>query len=273
LFQVLFAWQNNEEGEWNLPGLQVDRYGARRDSNKFDVELYFHESDDEIRGGIAYSTDLFDRETMERYIGYLQAMLQAMSDDDEGIVSSMDILSVKEREMLLRTWNETAQEYPAHLCLHHLFEQQVERTPEAKAVVFNDQSLTYRELNERANRLAHQLIGLGVQPDTRVAICVDRSIAMIVGVLAVLKSGGAYVPLDPLYPKDRLTDILTDCAPGIVLADAVGRDTFSTVDHPLSQKGRALLTMMFHGNAFMIYYTFANEFIHITLLYIITTQT
>jgi non-ribosomal peptide synthetase component F len=223
LFQVLFTWQNNDEGEWDLPGLQVDRYGVGSNTIKFDVELRLYESDDEIEGGIKYSTDLFDRETMERYVGYLRAMLQAMSDNGDGTVSSMDILSAKEREMLLRTWNETAQEYPAHLCLHHLFEQQVERTPEAKAVVFNDQSLTYRELNERANRLAHRLIGLGVQPDTRVAICVDRSLAMFVGVLGILKSGGAYVPLDPTYASSRLRDILVDAEPPIVLADGSGQ--------------------------------------------------
>jgi non-ribosomal peptide synthetase component F len=223
LFQVLFSWQNNEGGEWDLPGLQVDRYGLGRDTIKFDVELFFHESDDEIEGGIKYSTDLFDRETMERYVGYLQAMLQAMSDDGDGTVSSMNILSVKEREMLLRTWNETAQEYPAHLCIHHLFEHQVERTPDATAVVFMDQSLTYRELNERANQIAHRLIELGVQPDTRVAICVDRSLAMVVGVLAVLKSGGAYVPLDPTYASDRMGDILMDAMPSIVIADNVGQ--------------------------------------------------
>ncbi|KAF9972282.1 hypothetical protein BGZ65_009905, partial [Modicella reniformis] len=135
----------------------------------------------------------------------------------------MDLLSQAERDLLLRKWNETQQDYPAHLCIHHLFEQQVERTPQATALVFMDHSLTYAEVNAKANRLAHHLIGLGVQPDMRVAICVERSFAMIVGVLAILKAGGAYVPLDPAYASERLRDILSDAAPSIVVADESGR--------------------------------------------------
>ncbi|MCG1020028.1 AMP-binding protein, partial [Mycetohabitans sp. B4] len=140
--------------------------------------------------------------------------------------------------LLLQTWNATQRDYPAHQCIHQLFEAQVERTPEATALVFEaqvermpeatalvyeNQTLSYAELNARANRLAHQLIELGVQPDARVAICVQRSPAMVVGLLAILKAGGAYVPLDPSYPGERLAHILTDAAPDIVLADAAGR--------------------------------------------------
>ncbi|MCG1019981.1 amino acid adenylation domain-containing protein, partial [Mycetohabitans sp. B4] len=125
--------------------------------------------------------------------------------------------------LLLQTWNATQRDYPAHQCIHQLFEAQVERTPEATALVYEDQTLSYAELNARANRLAHQLIELGVQPDARVAICVQRSPALVVGLLAILKAGGAYVPLDPSYPSERLAHILVDAAPSIVLADAAGR--------------------------------------------------
>ncbi|KAG0203257.1 hypothetical protein BGX31_003402, partial [Mortierella sp. GBA43] len=169
-----------------------------------------------------------------RICGYmvqaLKSLAESLDHSPDARMQGLDILPAAERCLLLQTWNETKQEYPSHLCMHHPFEQQVERTPDATAVVFNDQSLTYRELNERANQIAHRLIGLGVKPDTRVAICVDRSIAMIVGVLAILKSGGAYVPLDPSYPHDRLAGILDDCHPRIVLADAVGRATLTGVD-------------------------------------------
>ncbi|KAF9343997.1 hypothetical protein BGX34_006151, partial [Mortierella sp. NVP85] len=223
LFQVMFVLQNNETSEWDLPGLEVTEADPGHDVAKFDLTLGLYESNNEIKGGMSYSTALFDHATMERHVGYLCTMLQAMVMDVNQLAVSVDLLSQAERDLVLGKWNETQHDYPDHLCIHHLFEQQVEHTPQATALVFNGQSLTYADLNERANRLAHHLIGLGVQPDSLVAICVERSFAMIVGVLAVLKAGGAYVPLDPSYPKDRLAYILEDAAPSIALVDAVGR--------------------------------------------------
>ncbi|WP_340613220.1 AMP-binding protein, partial [Xenorhabdus thailandensis] len=123
-----------------------------------------------------------------------------------------------ERTLLLETWNATENPYPDPLCVHQLFEQQVEKTPEATALVYEEQTLSYAELNARANRLAHQLMTLGVVPDQRVAICMARSPAIVVALLAVLKAGGAYVPLDPAYPGERLAYILNDTAPSVVLA-------------------------------------------------------
>ncbi|MCF2135543.1 AMP-binding protein, partial [Mycetohabitans sp. B3] len=133
------------------------------------------------------------------------------------------VLPEAERELLLNTWNATQQAYPSNWCVHQLFEAQVERTPEATALVFEGQTFSYAQLNAQANRLAHQLIGLGVKPDARVAICVERSPALVMGLLAIVKAGGAYVPLDPSYPGERLTHILADAAPNMVLADAAGR--------------------------------------------------
>jgi non-ribosomal peptide synthetase component F len=162
-----------------------------------------------------------------RITGYmeqaLQSLMEAIELTTETDVRELGVLPAEERSLLLNTWNATAMEYPEDLCVHNLVEQHAERAPDATAVVFMDQSLTYRELNERANRLAHHLVRLGVQPDTRVAICVDRSLAMVVGVLAVLKAGGAYVPLDPTYASDRMGDILSDARPSIVIADNVGQ--------------------------------------------------
>ncbi|MBD9653174.1 amino acid adenylation domain-containing protein, partial [Ensifer sp. ENS09] len=135
----------------------------------------------------------------------------------------LDILSDEERRLLLETWNQTAADYPSEKCIHELFEEQVAKTPEATAVVYDGQSLSYGELNARANRLAHYLIDAGVKPDTRVGICVERSPAMVVGLLAILKAGGAYVPLDPSYPSERLGQILADATPLLLLCDAVGR--------------------------------------------------
>jgi non-ribosomal peptide synthetase component F len=163
----------------------------------------------------------------ERICGYMHQALQSLSDavDHSTDVSyhHLEIVPEIERQMVLRTWNATQQNYPSHLCIHHLFEQQVERSPQATALVFNDKSMTYTELNERSNRLAHHLINLGVQPDSLVVICVERSFAMIVGLLSVLKAGGAYVPLDPSYASSRLRDIFMDASPSIIIADESGR--------------------------------------------------
>jgi len=153
----------------------------------------------------------------------LESLVHALEHTSDKQTNELNILPEDERELLLREWNATQQDYPADLCIHHLFEIQVERTPHATALVFDDQSMTYAELNERANRLARHLIALDVQPDSLVAICVQRSIGMIVGVLAILKSGGAYVPLDPAYASERLRDILLDASPNIVIADVPGR--------------------------------------------------
>jgi non-ribosomal peptide synthetase component F len=162
-----------------------------------------------------------------RVCGYMQQALESLASALEHASAvntrELNIVPEGEQELLLRTWNKTQQDYPTDLCIHHLFEQQVDLTPEATALVFNGQSLTYAELNERANRLAHHLIGLGVRPDSHVVICVERSFAMIVGVLAILKAGGAYVPLDPVYASERLCDILMDARPRILVADTHGQ--------------------------------------------------
>ncbi|KAF9898817.1 hypothetical protein EC991_010311, partial [Linnemannia zychae] len=153
----------------------------------------------------------------------LVSLANALESNPSMPVSQLEVLPFEERQMLLQEWNTTQEDYPTDLCIHHLFEQQVERTPEGIALVYEDQSLTYAEVNTRANCLAHRLIDLGVRPDVLVAICVERSPASIIGILAILKAGGAYVPLDPFYASDRLRDILHDSAPICVVADKVGR--------------------------------------------------
>jgi non-ribosomal peptide synthetase component F len=213
LFQVALRWNQAPLHSASLTQVELD--------------LQFRELDNEVVGEMRFYSALFDPDTIERHIGYLRSMLQAIAADVDRPVMSVDILSQAEHGLILGKWNETEQVYPADLCVHHLFEQQVERTPQATALVFNGQSMTYAELNERANRLSHHLIELGVKPDRLVAICLERSFAMIVGILAVLKAGGAYVPLDPSYPVERLAYILEDAAPRIALVDAVGRTTLS----------------------------------------------
>ncbi|KAF9923920.1 hypothetical protein BGZ65_008609 [Modicella reniformis] len=230
LFQVMFAWQNIESVEWHLPSLEELEAELNVDVVKFDIELQLYQIANDIHGQLSYSTELFDHPTIERHIGYLTTMLEAMAKDNGQHPEAIDLLLPAERDLLLTAWNATQRDYPVYQCVHYLFEQQVDRTPGVIALVFEDQELTYEELNIRANRLAHRLIGLGVQPDECVAICVERSPAMVIAVLAVLKAGGAYIPLDPTYPKDRLSYILQDAKSTILIADATGRATFTRTD-------------------------------------------
>ncbi|MBD2814424.1 amino acid adenylation domain-containing protein [Xenorhabdus sp. Flor] len=223
LFQVMFAWQESDTEEWQLPGLTVTPVVQGFDIAKFDLQLELTEKAGEVVGELNYSSALFDPETIARQVGYLQRLLRAMVNHPQQSVTAVDILSSTEQTLLLETWNATVAPYPEQLCVHQLIEQQVERTPDTIAVRYENQTLSYAELNARANRLAHQLIALGVIPDQPVAICVTRSPERIVGLLAVLKAGGAYVPLDPAYPGERLAYLLTDAEPTILLADNIGR--------------------------------------------------
>ncbi|KAF9271005.1 hypothetical protein BGZ68_004440, partial [Mortierella alpina] len=142
-----------------------------------------------------------------------------MTANEEQPVAAAEILSLDERTLLLETLNIYTENPSDSCCLHHLFEQRAHRTPDAIAAVHEGQYLTYSEMNARANRLAHHLIHLGVKPDSLVAICVDRSLPMLIGVMAILKAGGAYVPLDPAHASSRLLDILDDVQSSIVLVD------------------------------------------------------
>ncbi|MER9339055.1 AMP-binding protein, partial [Mesorhizobium sp. M0293] len=223
LFQVMLAWQNNTVGSLDLPGLRVEAAGEGLDQVKFDLELDLGEDGDQIAGSLHYATALFDEATIERQRGYLLALLRAMVADAGQPVGRIELLSPEERTYLLEELNRTDADYPSDLCIHELFEQQVRRTPEAVALVHEGEALSYGELNARANRLAHHLIALGVKPDQPVAICVERSPAMVVGLLAILKAGGAYVPLDPAYPSPRLNQVLADAAPKLLLCDTAGR--------------------------------------------------
>jgi amino acid adenylation domain-containing protein len=211
LFQVMLAWQNVPGEGLELPGLTSSPAGAGpRATAKFDLLLSLWEEDGRIAGDVEYATSLFERETVERWVGYLRAVLAAMAADDALRIDRLPMLSEAERALVLDEWNRTAAEVPADRCVHELFEAQAARTPGAVAVCFEEESLTYRALNERANRLAHSLRRRGVGPEVRVGVLVERSPALITAVLGVLKAGGAYVPLDSTYPAERLRYVLED---------------------------------------------------------------
>src|SRR6185295_17383914 len=233
LFQVLFAWQNVPRGRLALPGLTLDAIGAPPEAAKFDLALSLGEQAGQIVGGLEYATALWERATVARYLGYFRRVLQGMVTQPQIPVDQLPLLDSAERQQVVTAWNATAAPYPQDRCVHELFEQQVTRTPNAVAVVYEEQQLTYAELNARANQLAHYLRKQGVGPETRVALCLERSLELVVAILAVLKAGGAYVPLDPNYPRERLRFMLRDSTPAAVLTQRSLQSLFADLAVPV----------------------------------------
>jgi amino acid adenylation domain-containing protein len=211
LFQVMLVLQNTPMPTIELPGLTIQPLKVEGNIHAhFDLTLWLDEVDEGTVGSMEYNTDLFDSSTIIRMLAHFQALLESVVANPEQRLSDLPLLTDAERNQLLFEWNDTKTDYLQEQCIYELFEVQAERTPDAVAVVFADQQLTYRELNCRANQLAHHLQGLGIRPEVLVGICVERSLEMVVGLLGILKAGGAYVPLDPAYPKERLTFMLSD---------------------------------------------------------------
>ena len=219
LFQVSFAVQQSEVLNFSLPGLEVGWYqGAGEEMTvRMDLELHLWEQGDQIQGFCAYNRDLFEAETISRMLSHYQVLLSAAVDNPSQPISLLPLMSETEQQQLLVEWNNTQTDYPTDKCIHELFETQVEKTPDAVAVIFGEQKLTYSQLNSKANQLAHYLQKLGVGPEVPVGICVERSVEMVVGLLAILKAGGAYVPLDPNYPPERLSYMLGDSGIEVLL--------------------------------------------------------
>jgi amino acid adenylation domain-containing protein len=219
LFQVMFSLQNASMEPPEFPGVICSDLKRESVVAKFDLWLSMEETEGGLIGEWEYNSDLFDRTTIRRWIGHFQRLLEAIVANPEQPVAQLPLLTESERHQLLVEWNETAKDYPSNKCIHQLFEAQVEKNPDAIAVVFESEQLTYRQLNSRSNQLAHYLQKLGVKPETLVGICVERSLEMVVGLLGILKAGGAYVPLDPNYPSERLTYMLSDAAVPLLLTE------------------------------------------------------
>lgn len=209
IFQVMLNLQDADAIETPLP-INVDEY-------QLDLSLFVIESKEGLKGTVAYNQELFEPQTVKRMIDHLKNLLEAIVENPKTKVNELRILSEAERDQILVEWNQTALLYPKDKCIHQLFEQQVTKTPDAVAVIFQQQQLTYRELDNRANQLANYLQTLGVKPDTLVGICINRSLEMMVGIFGILKAGGAYVPLDPVYPQERLSHMLSDSEVSVVL--------------------------------------------------------
>nr|MBW4505573.1 AMP-binding protein [Scytonematopsis contorta HA4267-MV1] len=219
LFQVLFVLQNVPVEKLELPGLTITPLEMDNTTSRFDLTLSITQTESKLLGAWEYNTDLFDAETISCIRNHFQTLLQGIVQQPQQKVSQLSLLSQEERHQLLVEWNQT-QTKTLNFCIHQLFEAQVERTPNAVAVVFEQEELTYLELNNKANQLAHHLQKIGVNPEVLVGICLERSPSMVVGLLAILKAGGAYVPLDPNYPTERLSYMLSDAKVSVLLTQA-----------------------------------------------------
>ncbi|MBG1260771.1 non-ribosomal peptide synthetase, partial [Nostoc commune] len=216
LFQVMFILHNTKSQSTDLAGLTIEPLETEHSTTRFDLSLDMYETPRGLTGTLEYSTDLFQAATIDRLIQNFQTLLHGIGENPDQSIAELPLLTENEQQQLLVQWNDTVVEIP-DLCIHELFAQQAARTPNKIAVIFENKSLTYRELNTKANQLAHYLQKLGVQRETRVGICCDRSLEMAIALLAVLKAGAAYIPLDPAYPQERLGFILQDAQISILL--------------------------------------------------------
>jgi amino acid adenylation domain-containing protein len=217
LFQVMFALQNTPMSAIELPDLTLEQLEAERGVVPFTLGLSLRETAEGLVGNLSYTTDLFTADSIARMIGHLQTLLEHVADDPAQRLMEIQLLTKAEHQQLLVDWNDTKANYVYDQCIHDLFQAQVERTPDAIALVFEDAHLTYRELDACADCLAYHLCGLGVGPEVRVGVCMEPSLGLAVGLLGILKAGGVYVPLDPGYPADRLAFMLEDCQALVLL--------------------------------------------------------
>src|ERR1700677_1134463 len=224
LFQSMFALQNAPVSSATLAGLRFDPVPVEMARSRFDLFLSVSENseaDGRLAAMLEYATDLFAPERMERFLEHWQRLLEAMAAGADRRIGELEMLSEGERRQVLVEWTQTERGYEKESCVQQLFEEQAARTPEAVAVVSEEQALTYGELNERANQLAHYLREAGVGAEVRVGLCVERSAEMVVGLLGILKAGGAYVPLDPQYPAERLSFMLQDAGIEVLLTQSM----------------------------------------------------
>jgi amino acid adenylation domain-containing protein len=221
-FQVMFIYQQHGGlGHADLPGLQLNLLESYSGVAKFDLTLAIFHRPEGLAGAIEFNTDLFEAATIRRMVGHFERLLESLAADPNQRIADLSMLPEREKRQLLVTWNDSKKTYPREICFHHLFEAQAARAPEAVAVVFENQQLTYGELNRRANQLAHHLRHLGVGPEVLVGLCVERSLDMVVGLLGILKAGGAYVPLDPAYPAERIAYVLADAQAPVLVAKKI----------------------------------------------------
>ena len=228
IFQVMFILLNTPFEEIELTDLTINLLPTENINAVYELIMVMEESSNGIEGKVRYNTDIFETSTIKRLIGHFTTLLKGIINKPEQTVLNLPLLTDEEIQQI-QTWNKQPEKFPEDLCLHQLFENQVDQSPQAIALVFDDKQMTYQELNEKANQLAHFLQKMGVKPDSLVGICVDRSLEMVIGILGILKSGGAYLPIDPTSPDERVAFIFKDAAVDIVLSHSDFSDKFSAI--------------------------------------------
>jgi aspartate racemase len=232
LFQVVFTLQPATASDLTLPELELERVRIERGTSKFDLTVIAREADTGLRLTFEYSTDLFEEETVERMLTHLRLILEQAAADPARPISALQLLPQEERIRIVETWNETVVEYPQDRSIAELFEAQVDRTPDAVAIVSGEQRLPYAELDRLSNQLARHLRSLGVGPETVVAVSLDRSTEMVITLLAILKAGGAYLPLDPRNPEQRLKFMLEEAEAQLLVTKVRGLGKLPVLDLP-----------------------------------------
>lgn len=217
LFQVMFVLQNAPMEKLELSDITLTEFRSDTETAKFDLLLSISQTDKGLIGSWNYNSDLFNQDTIERMASHFENLLSAIASNPQLKVNEIPILSQTEKQQILVDWNNTKADYSKDKCIHQLFEQQVIKTPNDIAVVFEEEKLTYQQLNQKSNQLAHYLRKLGVKAETLVGICCDRSLEMIIAILGILKAGGAYVPIDSNYPVERIQYMLEDSKMAILL--------------------------------------------------------
>ncbi|GAA6615701.1 aminotransferase class V-fold PLP-dependent enzyme [Scytonema sp. NUACC26] len=260
LFQVMFVLQNAPMSALELPGLTLTSLESDSGTAQFDLTLYMSETEEGLVGSLEYNTDLFEESSIQRMASHLQTLFSGIVANPQQRLSELPLLTESEQHQLLQEWNDTEVQYPL-LCIHELFEAQVEKTPDAIALVFENQQLTYRQLNQWANQLAHYLQSLKISSGVLVGICFEPSLEQVVSLLAVLKANGVYVPLDPNYPQERLSFMLENSNVHILLTqesltekissqhahivcldrdrDAIGRESVENLNRQTTQNNLA----------------------------------
>ena len=225
LFQVMFQFQSALPAPLRLSGLTVSKVDTFTETPKFDLMLATYEKDEVLHCVMEYNTGLFTGATVERMLDHYATLLESIVASPEARIASLSLMSEAEERQVLVEWNNTNATFPQDKCIHQIFQERATNTPDDVAVVSGEEQITYHELNARANRLAHYLVKRGVGPEVRVAICVERSVEMIVALFGILKAGGAYVPLEPKYPAERIAFILEDCQARLLITQQHLKDS------------------------------------------------
>ena len=231
--QVTFTLHNAPRAPLALPGLSLRGMSSDVATAKYDLSLAMVETPAGLSATMAYASDLFEEATIDRMLSHLQNLLSAVAQDPGAAIGELGMLSAAERQTMLVAWNDTKAPFPEDECAHRLFEEQVDRTPDAVAIASGGEDITYRALDERANRLAHALRKHGVGPESLVGVSLPRSADVVVAILATMKAGGAYVPLDPAYPVARLATMIADARPRVLVTDEASQRGLPAVDAPV----------------------------------------